>query len=280
MQYRQDRLTPRQLTAKANAILDRRGMHNRLQLTLALVVAVGLGLSIWIILDCLALAGAILGGRVMVWLEVVYQVLFYGSFVFVFLPLLSGVYRMAILMVQTNEILCPDTLMPPQVGLFEVLYAFTSPKAYARSLLTGLQVSLRWGGVCLFPAAFLGLSDIWMPTLIDLTGAPLFLTLGHWGVALILGLGWYCLACLHHGYAYLWLAHPECSLSQIKHKYKAAKHPVGYAFCAAWHGTWRILVATLLVLVPLFLHTLPNLFLNWALQGQYMFDKIEKQEEN
>ena len=259
----------KQIRQKAVEILDKKGLQNRLHLVLGLFVALALGLSVPVLLDCFWLVGAILGGQTALWTRVIYEVLFWGSLVGILLPLLAGVYRMAILMVERSQTLCPDTLMPPKVGVFEVLYPFTSGKAYLRCLLAGLQGAIRWGGLWLLPwlASFLG--ELWLPMLAEVPAISSFVSSGQ---TILIVVGWFFLGCRHHGYAYLLLACPDLPMAHINRKYRSTPRPFGQSLAMAWDGLWRVVASGIFVLVPLFLHTLPCLMLTWAQRDRQKFD--------
>ena len=263
----------RTIQKNAHTILDAEGAGNRLTLVLGLFVATGMGLFIPILLDCVALLVPILGGTAGVWFSVIYEVLFWGSLLFVTLPLCMAVYRMAVSMVSVHDALCPDTLMPPKIRLYECLYPFTSAKAYKRTLVAGLQVVLHLGGTVLLPWCFVRLTNIWLPTIIEMTSAPVFMTLAQIGVAILLGLVWLLVGCKYHGYAYLVFAHPEMSLKDCIKRHRNCKKPGKEALRLTWVSLGRGILGALLVWIPLFLHTLPSLMLSWAVYDRDLFDR-------
>lgn len=262
------------LKQEASRVLDAHDAHNRLTLVLGLFVAVGLGFTVPVMLDCLWLVSAILGGTVGDWVEIVRTVLLYASFLLIFLPLCMGVYRMAVRMAETRNVLCPKTLMPVKIGLHECFYPFTSPKAYARTLVAGAQIVVRWGSVVLVPIGFVALADLWMPTLKASLSAGNYelVAFAHCLVLLLLTVLGLIVACRLGGYAYLVFAHPDISLRRLGRTFRALRQPYGKCLLRTLRSAGRVLIGAIPVLIPLFLHTLPHLMLSSALYGQRAFD--------
>ncbi len=259
---------------EANEVLDANGSHARLQLVIGLVMTLLLGLALPLMLDGLWLVAVLLGGQVGTWVYVVYQVLLYGSLVFVTIPLCMGVYAMAVQMVRGRHELDPRTLMSAKVSVSVCLTPFTSAKAYGRALVAGWQVVGRWLSCVLLPAGFVCLADLWMPTLeAELSSSAYGVMVWlHGLLAVVLCGGAFLVACKYKGYAYLVFAHPQCSLKEVGQIYRARKPKTGKNFAMTLRHVGRVILAALPVFVPLLFHTIPHLLLSSAVYGECLFD--------
>ncbi len=251
----------KRIKAKASDILNREGGHNRLTMVLALLVVAGVGLAIPVVLDCLWLTARLLSGSARTVLSVMYDVLLHATYGLVTLPLCMGVYRMAVRMVHTDAVRRPDTLMPNEIHLYECFYAFTSPKAYVRSLVAGLQVAIRWGGTVLLPVGFVALTDLWKPALVEMTGAPIMLTVAQILLAVAIGVAWLVILLPFEGYTYLLFANPDLTVGEVNRLYRRRPKSRRRAFGRMVGGIVRIIVGAIPVLIPLLIHTLPSLML-------------------
>ena len=267
----------RQVRRAANDILDMEGAHNRLTLILALAIAIGLGFAVPFILDCLWLVSAIFGGDAGKILETSQQIILYSSLLLLAMPLFLAVYRMAVLMTEASQSLRPDTLMTQKIQLHEILYPFTSPKAYARTLLAGLQVCLRWGGIILLPIGFFQLSKaLWIPAS-PKSLTPVSFALG--AIAVALGIGWCMVTCRSWGFAHDVFAHPDMTISQICKARRRVKRPLGISLGKIAVTVIRLILGALPVCIPLLLHTLPSLMLSSAVWGKISFDTVQAQAQ-
>lgn len=262
-----------ELKQRTAHVLDGYGARNRLTLVLGLFTAMVLGLAVPVMLDCLWLVAVILGGTTGQWVEIARQVMLCASLVFLAFPLCMGVYRVAVRMVQTHDVLRPDTLMPLQVCLHECFEVFSSPKAYIRSVVAGLLSLGRWGAVGVIPIGLWMLRQTYLPALETILPQDLYplLETGSAGLILLVTAGAFAGACFLGGYAYLILARPQCSLRQIGKMFKSAGKPFQRNLRMTLHGLGEICLASLPVFIPLFLHTLPKLMIASAVYGEEMF---------
>ncbi len=269
-------LQSRRLRHIAARVLDQNGARNRMTLVLGLILVMTLGLAVPVMLDCLWLVSAILGGSVGKWVEVTRIVLSCASVVFLTLPLAMGLYGMAAEMAQTRDLLDPETLMPKKTELYRIFDAFTSPKAYARSLAAGLQSVGRLAAVVLVPYGCVALSDwLFMPALEQTLEEPIyFIILVARGllVAAIAALIWLA-GCRRRGYAYLVLTNPQIPLGEIGRKFRSVRQPLKECVGMSLRTAGRVFLAAILVLVPLLLHTLPSLMIASAVHAEDVFEK-------
>lgn len=269
-------LQSRWLRHIAACVLDQNGARNRLTLVLGLIAVMALGLTVPVLLDCLWLVSAVLGGNVGKWIEMIRMVLSCASIVFLTLPLMMGLYGMAAEMAQTCDCLSPETLMPPKVELYRIFDAFASPKAYARSLVAGLQSVGRLAAVVLVPYVLVALSNwLLMPSLEAMVKASAYSVIlvarGLLAIA-IAALIW-LMGCRRRGYAYLVLTNPTIPLREIGRKFRSVRQPLAEAARMSLGTAGRVFLAAIPVLIPLLVHTLPSLMIASAVYAEEVFDK-------
>lgn len=261
------------LRASARAVLDRPSAGNRLTLVLALVVAMGLGFAIPVMLDCVLLVAAILGGKIALWLEILHGVLFWGSLLFVTLPILCGVYRLAVLMTKNAEQgqeIAPTPNM--KVSLGECLYPFTSAKAYLRTLYVGLQALVSAALVIGVPVGIGMLSTLWMPLLKEELAPALYVLvwLLHAAVILGSGIGFLCLVSRRAGMSYGVFAYPDVAVRELNRHFISCRRSVSLVLWLTVGFAGWILLSLVAVFIPFLVHTIPYMMLTAAAYGQFL----------
>ena len=267
----------------AGCVLDQNGGKNRMTLVLGLIAVMTLGLTVPLMLDCLWLVGAILGGTVGVWLNGLGYLLSVASLIFLTLPLTMGLYGMAVEMAVTRDRLCPQTLMPPSVELHRIFDAFTSPRQYARYLVAGLQSVGRLSAVVLVPYVLFSLSDgLLMPVLESSlqASASLIALVAQGVITVAVGALIWLAVCSKRGYAYLVLTNPQLSLREINARFRSVRRPLKRSAEMSLRTAVRLFLSAIPVLVPLLLHTLPCLMISSAVYAEDVFGQNECRAES
>ena len=239
------------LRRKARQTLNRNGGRHRMTLTLAyltaLVVAGGLyALSsgaytlAYMLTDPSMISDDLLGALA--------DLLFALLCLFLLLPLLSGIWRLACLMAVPPEEAARDEL--PSATLTQLFYPFTSPRAYGRSMAVGLE-SLGWVLMsAVVPVLiFRTIRNMW-----HLPGVLVALCLT---VCVLLGLGAFLLSGKRTGFGYFVFLHENLSLRDADRYFRSLPRPLFIPLL------WRLpllgwaLISVVTVLIPLLPHTLP-----------------------
>ena len=235
----------------ARQTLNRNGGRHRLTLTLAyltaLVVAGGLyALSsgaytlTYTLTDPSMISDALLGALA--------DVLFALLCLFLLLPLLSGIWRLACLMTVSSE--NTTTENASSATLIQLFYPFTSLRAYGRSMAVGLE-SLGW---MLMTAVVPALIFRTIRTVWDLPGILVALCLI---ACILLGLGVFLLSGKRTGFGYFVLLHEDVSLRDADRYFRSLQRPLLLPLL------WRLpllgwaLISMVAVLIPMLPHTLP-----------------------
>ena len=167
---------------------------------------------------------------------------------FLLLPLLSGIWRLACLMTASSEETDRDEL--PSATLIQLFYPFTSPRAYGRSMAVGLE-SLGWLLMCaVVPVLiFRTIRNTWY-----LPGILVALCLI---VCILGGLGAFLLSGKRAGFGYFVFLHEDVPLRDADRYFRSLRRPL---FLPLF---WRLpllgwaLISIIAVLIPLLPHTLP-----------------------
>ena len=239
------------LRRQARQTLNRNGGRNRLTLTLAylIVLIVAGGLYVlssgiytlaYVLTDPAMISGELLGNLA--------DLLFALLCLFLLLPLLSGIWRLACLMTPPPE----DAPAGKQSSatLIRLFYPFTSPRAYGRSMAVGLE-ALGWVLMtAVVPVLiFRNVRAIWDPP-----GILIALCLT---VCILLGLGAFLLSGKRSGFGYYVFLHEDVSLRDADRYFRSLPRPLLLPLL------WRLpllgwaLISFVAVLIPLFPHTLP-----------------------
>ena len=275
----------------AKIILDLPGRDCRLRLILAQIAVIALSLAVPLILDCLSLLiyalPYVTDGKIPVWLLILRGILWGANILLVVLPLLAGLYRMAVLSVQRSG-------EPPQTsgenfvdfGVWEFLHPFTSLRAYTCTLYVGIRVLFRTI-LILLPSAVIMLSVIWGIPILG-HSCPAVLTAVLWVLAIALSClslwGMTVWGARSAGLAYFVFAYPERNLWEITTAFKRFSRDAATPLWMRLSLLGWFLLSALAVLVPLLLHTVPYILLSEAVYGQSLeienADFFKIQEEN
>ncbi|MBQ9779675.1 MAG: hypothetical protein IJW00_01900 [Clostridia bacterium] len=266
------------LKKRAREVLNGHHAENRLTLILGLLIVLGIGFAIPAILDCLLLLAEILGalsdGGEVLWPVILCYALSGLALLFITLPLLASLYRLAVLMTPVNA---KEGDGVPRVRLFELLYPFTSSRAYGRTLWVALR---GVGGFLLtfLPGVLLIASAFWWIPLVS-QGLPTIVYVLLWvtviAAACVSLWGMAVWSLRLSGYAYLVFSHPETTLSQVRREFAVCR---GSYILPLWlllsFGGW-IALSVVAVFVPFVLHTCPYMLLSHASYGRYLAESSE-----
>ena len=275
-------LAASQAKRKAKFLLDLPGKEHRLQLILAELLVIFLSLAVPMILDCLSFLIYTLPYftdiKNLTWLVILRGVLWGANVLLIALPLLCGLYRVAVLMVRDSE----DTAIP--IGAWECFYPFTSWRAYTRTLYVGIRALFRLILTLLPPVGILA-GAVWGLPLLG-KYCPLILCTVLWMLAIAAA----CFALLGmalwnaHGAGldYLVLAYPEQSLFELSDAFRSAPRRASTPLLMRLSLAVWFLLSMLAVLLPLLLHTLPYILLTEAVYGQSLENicLLKSQEES
>lgn len=274
-----------QIRRHAKARLDLPGADHRLQLISAQLMVILLSLAIPMLLDCLAVVIYVLPYFASVddfaWLVILRGILWGANGLLVVLPLLCGLYRMAVRMTKDENARDVSAM-----GVWACLYPFTSLRAYGRTLYVGIRGLLRFC-LMLMPSAILIGAAAWGLPLLGNSVSPVLCV-----VLWVLAIAAACLAlggmavwnARDAGLAYFVFAYPERCLADVSDAFKRlprkASTPLLMRLCLSG---WFLLSAAE-VLLPLILHTMPYILLCEAVYGQSLetenTDFFKIQEEN
>ncbi len=281
-------LAAAQTKRKAKIFLDLPGRDHRLQLILAQLLVIFLSLAAPMILECLSFLIYTLpyftDVENLVWLVILRGVLWGANALLIALPLLCGLYRMAVLMVRSSENCCGSENSQAPIVAWECLYPFTSWRAYVRTLYVGIRALFRLILMLLPPVGILG-AAVWGLPLLGRICPPLLCwvlwmmaiaaaCLSCWGMALWNARG--------AGFAYLVFAHPEQALFDLSDAFKRAPRDAATPLLMRLSLAGWFLLSLLAVLVPLLLHTIPYILLSEAVYGQALENvcPLKSQEES
>lgn len=275
-------LAASQAKRKAKLLLNLPGREHRLQLILAELLVIFLSFAVPMMLDCLSFLIYTLpyftDVKNMTWLVILRGVLWGANALLIALPLLCGLYRMAVLMVRDAENTATS------IGAWECLYPFTSWRAYTRTLYVAIRALFRLILMLLPPVGILW-GAVWgLPLLGEY--CPLILCVVLWMLAIAAS----CLALLGlalwnargAGLAYLIFSHPEQPLFVISDAFRSTPRRVSTPLLLRLSLAGWFLLSMLAVLVPLLIHTLPYILLTEAVYGQSLENvcPLKSQEES
>ena len=267
---------------RAKLLLDLPGKEHRLQLILAELLVIFLSLAVPMMLDCLSFLIYTLpyftDVKNLTWLVILRGVLWGANALLIALPLLCGLYRMAVLMVRASE----DTGTP--IGAWECLYPFTSWRAYTRTLYVGIRALFRLILTLLPPVVILWGAAWGLPLLGKY--CPPILSVVLWMLAIAAA----CLTLLGMalwnargaGFAYRVFAHPEQPLFALSDTFRSTPRRASTPLLMRLSLAGWFLLSMLAVLVPLLIHTLPYILLTEAVYGQSLENvcPLKSQEES
>lgn len=270
------------LKKRAGRVLDETSARNRLTLVLGLMCVIGLGFAVPMILDCLPVIGEILtalsdDGSVL-WPSVVYGILLAVVSLLFTLPLVAALFRMAALMMARSEQARDGG---SAVGLGELLYPFTSARAYGRTM----YVALRGLGLLLLsilPSVAVVIAAAYLIPMVGAATLPLvafFLWLIAIPAACLLLILLSRTAAKGTGLAYLIFTCPERPIAELRRDFR--KNPRRGAALPLWMlagYVGQVILSALAVCLPLVVHVLPHMLLSWASYGRYLATTEEPRE--
>ena len=239
------------LRRQARQTLNRNGGRHRLTLTLAYLTALILAGGLYVLssgvytLTYVLIGPEIIPGNL---LGALADLLLILLCLFLLLPLLSGIWRLACLMTVTPEDSALENI--PSTTLIQLLYPFTSPRAYDRTMAVGLE-SPGWLLItAVVPARiFRTVCTVW-----DLPGILIALCLT---VCILWGLGAFLLSGKRAGFGYFVFMHEDVPLRGADRYFRGFHRPL------LLPPFWRLpllgweLISIVTVLIPVFPHTLP-----------------------
>ncbi len=269
------------LKKRASRVLDHAASRNRLTLVLGLMCVIGLGFAIPMILDCLLVIAELLtalsdSGKVL-WPVILYAAVLSAVTIFFTLPLTAALFRMAVLMTEAHE---RDGLdgQRATVGLGELLYPFTSARAYGRTL----YVALRGIGLFLLailPSILLIVASVYLIPMVGDISLPLvefFLWLIVITAACLALTGLSRLTARGTGLGYFVFVNDEVPLKDLRRDFEQTPHRSAslplWMLCT--YLGW-ILLSIIAVFIPFVIHTLPHMLLSWASYGRYLSHPTE-----
>lgn len=239
------------LRRQARQTLNRNGGRHRLTLTLAYLTVLIVAGGIYTLSSGVYTLAHVLTTPAMIsddLLGSLADLLLALLCLFLLLPLLSGIWRLACLMTAPPEDFPADKR--PSAALSQLFYPFTSLRAYGRSMAVGLE-SLGW---VLMTAVVPVLLFRSVRAILDLPGILIALCLT---VCVLLGLGAFLLSGKRSGFGYYVFLHEDVSLRDADRYFRSLPRPLLLPLL------WRLpllgwaLISIVSVLIPLFPHTLP-----------------------
>ncbi len=267
----------RPLRKRGKAVLDAPLSENRLTLILGIMATIGLGFAFPMMLDCLLVIADVLGalsdtGEVL-WPVVTYAVLATAVFAFFTLPLLTALFRMAVLMM---EAYVEAERGEPQkrIGLGEILYPFTSFEAYGRTMLVALRSVASVVMVVVSPVALIVAASLWVPLVSS--GKPGIVHVLLW----LLNISAACLSLAFlavwraraSGFGYFIFSYPDTSVKELYQAFKSCRRTAALPLWMLLSFVGWSLVSLLAVFIPFLVHTLPYMLLSGASYGRFLID--------
>lgn len=239
------------------------GINNRLIFVLSLLIILTAAMTLYLILGGLySGAAAILGDQP--YLEPTADLLFGLCLVFVILPMLTALWRMASLMTAPDgEVRDGMTVQIPSVSVADVFYPFTSPRAYLRTMTVAMD-ALAW----------LILPLVLLLTLLPIHAAlawaephlPTWLTLGTLIMivdglfvpfCVLVGLLTFFLSGKRAGFGYFVFIHEELTVKDIKRYLRGFKRPLWRVFALRLSLAGWMILSVVGCLLPLLIHAAP-----------------------
>lgn len=262
-----------ELRLKARRILDGAGKKSpRMTLILAVTTLLTLAVGSYMVASAAYMVGSLLGASVF-WSDVIAYSVLGVLALFVVLPLGASVFRLACLAVLDQRAYASPVgleLTDATPELIQLLYPFTSRRAYGRCMAVGLEALgwlLLWGGVPalgygLLAEHFAHLATRGVST--ELCGLLTFLA---FVVCLGVGILMLFLSGRRAGFGFLVFAHPDLPVRAVNRYFKGFRRSFARPFALRMSFTGWILLSILAVLVPFILHTIPWGLCSAALYG-------------
>lgn len=243
----------------ARGVLDGEG-GQRLTLVLAVIAVLTAGVSAYALGSATYAVGFLLAGDSL-WLNLAaYGVVGLLGILGV-LPLMMGAYRLACLAYppRDNGVVLPRTAVSPSMG--ELLYPFTTLRAYGRSLALGLELlgwcilvaviptAGEWGlTVVLDYLTVAGyMPEVWFEPLVSLGG----LGFSSFGLLMLFLSGY------RAGFAYLAFVHDPLPLGEVNRYFKGFRRSFFRPLALRLSLLGWVVLSILAVLVPFVAHTIP-----------------------
>lgn len=267
---------------RAKAALNDSMSDNRLTLVLALIVTLCLGVAVFLLTEPLLVlaelssaSGAVVAATV---LWVLYALISMGATILLTCPLLTSVYRMAVLMMNAHGTVNPDGTKR-RIGLGELFYPLTSASAYGRTLF----VTLRSLGCCaLFvgPAAVIVIAAAYGISALSPHVIPL-VVFCLWLLAALLVCASLWLAARWtarlSGLAYMVFSCPDVPIGALRQEFRARRRSPALPLWMLLSFAGPALLAFAAVMMPLLLHTGPYMLLSWADMSRFLWKKHESE---
>lgn len=241
------------------------GVGNRLIFVLSLLIILTAAMTLYLILGGLySGAAAILGEQP--YLEPTADLLFGLCLVFVILPMLTALWRMACLMTAPDgEVRDGMTVEVPSVSVADVFYPFTSLRAYFRTMTVAME-SMAWlilplvMGIAI-EAGYNALKvaeslPAWLNDQVWLFVADLlrvFLLMACWGVGFLM----FFLSGKRAGFGYFVFVHEEMTMKDVKRYFRGFKRPLWRVFALRLSLTGWMILSVVGCLLPLLVHAAP-----------------------
>ncbi len=235
----------------------------RFTLCLGLILTVTLTVGLCVMVECLGMACYMLNGTAAFVATCVYRLAWVGVLLFVGVPLLTAVYRMAVLISQRAHGTQETGGQTKAVSLTECLYPFTSPGAYGRTLRVGMEAA---GWIGLMVLAPIGVYAAWCRLVVYAALSP---SVGGLiklcGGILCIGLFFLLLWCSGRraGYGWLVFTNPHMSLSDMRFCFRGFHRSRGSVMRLRLRMTGWFMLSVLSVGVLCLVHTVPY----WMLCG-------------
>lgn len=252
-----------ELRLKARRILDSAGKRSpRMTLILAVTTLLTVAVGSYMVASAAYMVSYLLGASIF-WSDLIaYSVMGVLTLLAV-LPLGASVFRLACLAVLDQKAYSSPVgleLADATPELVQLLYPFTSRRAYGRCMAVGLEAfgwTMLWGGL---PALGYGLLAEHFDQLAtrgvstELCGLMTFLA---FVACLGVGILMLFLSGRRAGFGFFVFAHPDLPVREVNRYFKGFRRSFVRPFALRMSFTGWILLSILAVLVPFVLHTIP-----------------------
>ena len=262
-----------EIRLKARRILDGAGKRgHRMTLILAVTTLLTLGVGSYMVASAAYMVGYLLGVSLF-WSDLIAYGVLGVLALLVILPLGASTFRLACLAILDRKVYVSPvglTLTDATPELIQLLYPFTSRRAYGRCMAVGLEAlgwTLLWGGL---PTLGFGLLSEYFDRLAtrgvstELCDWMTFLALV---VCLGVGILLLFLSGRRAGFGFFVFAHPDLPLGEVNRYFRGFRRSFTRPFALRVSFTGWILLSILAVLVPFVLHTIPWGLCSAALYG-------------
>lgn len=241
------------------------GVNNRLILILGLTIILTVTMTVYLVLSGFYNAAAAIWGEQPA-LDALLTLVFGVCFVFLILPMIAALWRMACLMAAPDgETVGNLTVSAPAVSVADVFYPFSSPRAYGRAMTVAME-SLAW----LIPPLLMGIAiEVGYTALVVAEPFPTWLTDEAWlliaDILYALSLAACCgvgvlmlfLSGRRAGFGYYVFLCNDWSLRDVRRYFRGFKRSPWRVFCLRLSLVGWVLLSIVGVLLPFVVHTAP-----------------------